>query len=155
MSCLPRVATTLKRPLATRSISSSICCSVDEGELRIVYVDVGMGGVTGFWVVGGTVGEGCTAGGRRENNEGDGAMKDRYWSITCNYSVKKKIRMFEPIKRTSFTNSPVPSRATKPASSSNKARGRGSTKLKWKDSYKDLSRSSAIRRMLAEVGEIK
>jgi hypothetical protein len=36
------VATVLKSPLATRSISSSICCSVDEGELRMVYVEWGI-----------------------------------------------------------------------------------------------------------------
>jgi len=38
---LPLVATALNKPLAILSISSSICCSVDEGELRIEYVDTG------------------------------------------------------------------------------------------------------------------
>jgi hypothetical protein len=32
----PSVATALNKPLATLSISSSICCSVEEGELRMV-----------------------------------------------------------------------------------------------------------------------
>lgn len=38
----PMVTTALKRPLAIRSISSSICCSVEDGELRSLY------DVTGF-----------------------------------------------------------------------------------------------------------
>jgi len=33
---IPRVATTLNSPLATLSISSSICCSVEEGEFKIM-----------------------------------------------------------------------------------------------------------------------
>lgn len=76
----PRVTTALKSPLATRSISSSICCSVDEGELRMPYVDVEASeldcpaGEVGGTDVGG--------GGRRENRDGDGAMKERYWSTT-------------------------------------------------------------------------
>jgi hypothetical protein len=32
---IPIVAITLKRPLATRSISFSICSSVDDGEFRM------------------------------------------------------------------------------------------------------------------------
>jgi hypothetical protein len=35
----PIVATALNSPLATRSISASICCSVDEGEFKMVYVE--------------------------------------------------------------------------------------------------------------------
>jgi len=33
---IPKVATALNNPLATLSISSSICCSVEEGEFKIV-----------------------------------------------------------------------------------------------------------------------
>ena len=36
---LPMVATTLNKPLAIRSISSSICCSLVDGELRSTYVE--------------------------------------------------------------------------------------------------------------------
>ena len=39
------MATALNKPLATRSISSSIWGSVEEGELRMAYVDKGMEGV--------------------------------------------------------------------------------------------------------------
>lgn len=78
----PIVATTLNNPLATRSISSSISCSVDDGELSLVYVEY-------TWLVGGgDDGPGVGAGGAEdggvsENNDGDGEMKERYWSITC------------------------------------------------------------------------
>jgi len=70
------VAIALNKPFATRSISSSICCSLDVGELRIEYV------VSGTVVsVGGDVAVidgGGGGGGRRENNDGEGAMKERY-----------------------------------------------------------------------------
>ena len=74
---VPSVAIALNKPFATLSISSSICCSVDDGEFRMIYVEWGMltsgaGGVV-VWTDGG--GEG---GGRRENREGEGAMKDKY-----------------------------------------------------------------------------
>ena len=67
---IPIVAMTLNRPFATRSISSSICCSVDDGEFRMVYVDKG--------IVESAAAEGWDGGGRRENREGEGAMKDKY-----------------------------------------------------------------------------
>jgi hypothetical protein len=76
-----KVAIALKSPLAIRSISSSICCSVEEGELRIVYVFCGIvasiGGVAALVDAAGGGGRG-----RRENNEGEGAMNDKYWSTT-------------------------------------------------------------------------
>jgi hypothetical protein len=74
------VATVLKSPLATRSISSSICCSVDEGELRMVYVEWGIAVGTGWDPEAVEVGRG--GGGRREKRDGEGAMKDKYWSRT-------------------------------------------------------------------------
>ena len=43
----PIVATALNKPFAMRSISSSICCSVDAGELRMAYVDGGAARVDG------------------------------------------------------------------------------------------------------------
>ena len=76
------VATTLKRPVAIRSISSSICCSDDDGELRSAYV---LGGEAGAGVAVGVAdveAEAASTGGRSENKEGDGAMKDSYWSRT-------------------------------------------------------------------------
>jgi hypothetical protein len=78
---VPRVAIALNNPFATLSISSSICCSVDDGEFRMTYVEwgiltSGVGGVVA-WTDGGGGG-----GGRRENNEGEGAIKDKYWSTT-------------------------------------------------------------------------
>lgn len=84
VSYVPIVATALKRPFAMRSISSSICCSVDAGELRIAYVDGGTDDVDGAgccWDGAGGVG------GSRENNDGEGHMKDRYWSMTCEITV--------------------------------------------------------------------
>ena len=56
---------------------------------------------------------------------------------------------------TCSTSSPVPSRATAAASSSRRALGRGSTKLRWKDSYKFFSRSYDMRLMFASVGDTK
>ena len=77
------VATTLKSPVATRSISASISCSDEEGELRIAYVEWGAV-VEGPDVLGapGVVTGALCGGGRSENSEDDGAMKDRYWSRT-------------------------------------------------------------------------
>ena len=51
--------------------------------------------------------------------------------------------------------SPVPSFAAEVANSSNNALGSGSTKLKWKDSYRHCLRSSDIRLILIRVGETK
>jgi len=78
---LPIVATTLNNPLAILSISFSISCSADCGEFRIEYevVAAGMGAGEGGGADGGPVGCG---GGRSEYSEDDGAMNDRYWSIT-------------------------------------------------------------------------
>lgn len=74
------MTTALYKPLAIRSISSSICCSDEEGELSIVYEEWGI--VLG-WTAGGLlVVEGAWEGGRRENSDGEGAMNDRYWSST-------------------------------------------------------------------------
>ena len=73
---VPIVAMALKSPLATRSVSASICCSVDEGELRMVYVECGV--VVKFGWVEVCVVAGGGGGGRRENREGEGAMKERY-----------------------------------------------------------------------------
>ena len=72
------VTTTLKIPDATRSISSSICCSVEEGELRSAYVECGWDGVEGPATAFGAVGDAAFGGGRSENKDGDGAMKDKY-----------------------------------------------------------------------------
>lgn len=68
---VPIVTTALKSPLAIRSISFSICCSVDEGELRIAYDEWGRGGDPGWEVA-----VGC--GGSKENREGEGAINDKY-----------------------------------------------------------------------------
>lgn len=69
---------TLKSPLATRSISSSISCSVEVGEFKMRYVEGRTGGtsVGGVAVVGGD----GAAGGRREKSDAEGAMNERYWS---------------------------------------------------------------------------
>jgi hypothetical protein len=75
----PVVTTALNNPLATLSISSSICCSVEEGELRVVYVETGPEKVD--WV-GDVRSGGGGGGGRREKRAGDGAINDRYWSTT-------------------------------------------------------------------------
>ena len=47
----PIVTTALYNPLAMRSISSSICCSDEEGELSIVYEEWGIAAfvVEGAW----------------------------------------------------------------------------------------------------------
>lgn len=71
------VATTLNKPFATRSISSSICCSAEVGELRMAYVECvceGPGCAGAF----GVEAEGAAGGGNRENKDGEGAMKDKY-----------------------------------------------------------------------------
>lgn len=77
--------------------------------------------------------EAAVGGGSKENRDGDGEMNDRYWSMTWKY---ERIRM-DPlqvkdvfIQQTCSTSSPVPSRATDAASSSNSALGKGSTKLR-------------------------
>lgn len=78
---IPIVATTLKRPDATRSISSSICCSVEEGELRSRYVEwlceepAGVEGVE-------DEADAAAGGGSKENKDGDGEINERYWSMT-------------------------------------------------------------------------
>jgi len=72
----PYVATALKRPFAIRSISSSIICSDDAGELSVIYDEDGS--VSVGW---GTLGlAGFGGGGRRENKDEDGAINDKYWS---------------------------------------------------------------------------
>ena len=76
MNDKPVVATALNKPFATRSISSSIWGSVEEGELRIAYVDKGVEGLGVPSDVGGG------GGGRREKREGEGDIKDKYWSMT-------------------------------------------------------------------------
>lgn len=79
---IPVVATTLNRPVAILSISASICCSLDDGELRMAYEECGGGGgAPGDEGVADGVGE--VAGGRRENSAGDGEINDKYWSSTC------------------------------------------------------------------------
>ena len=70
------MATALNKPFATRSISSSIWGSVEEGELRMAYVDKGAEGLGVPSDVGGG------GGGRREKREGEGDIKDKYWSMT-------------------------------------------------------------------------
>lgn len=72
---IPAVTTALNSSLDTRSISSSICCSVDDGEFRMVYVETGPDAVGG---VGDVIDGAGTGGGKRENSDGDGAMKDKY-----------------------------------------------------------------------------
>ena len=49
---LPIVTTALKSPFAIRSISFSICGSVDEGELRMVYDEWARGWDDPGWEVG-------------------------------------------------------------------------------------------------------
>jgi hypothetical protein len=74
---LPEVATALKRPEAMRSISSSMSCSDEDGEFRIVY-EVLTSGITG---AAGVDVEGFGAagmGGRSEKRAGEGEMKPRY-----------------------------------------------------------------------------
>ena len=70
------MATALNKPFATRSISSSIWGSVEEGELRMAYVDKG---TEGLGVLSNVCGGG---GGRRAKSEGEGDIKDKYWSMT-------------------------------------------------------------------------
>ena len=72
----PVVATALNKPFAIRSISPSIWGSVDEGELRMAYVDKGVEGL------GMPSDVGVGGGGRREKREGEGDIKDKYWSMT-------------------------------------------------------------------------
>ena len=69
------MATTLKSPQAIRSISFSIWSSEDEGEFRIKYEEGCCCDGTG-WLDMGDVGVG--GGGKREYNDPDGAMKERY-----------------------------------------------------------------------------
>lgn len=144
MAYTPIVTTVLKSPLATRSISCSICCSVDAGELRMAYVH---GGVVGPDCGVGVVIVAVTGGGKREKRDGEGAIKDRYWSRTYLKGQKRSEQDLQDLSslRTCSTESLVPSCATDAASSSRSARGSGSTKFKWKDSYRDFCKSSAIR----------
>ena len=64
-----------------RSISSSICCSDEEGELRRAYVASGGGGAG---EAAGAVDVDAVAftGGSREKRDGDGEINERYWSST-------------------------------------------------------------------------
>lgn len=85
----PIVAMALNRPLAIRSISASICCSVEEGEFRMVYVEWGVGAVAG---AAGDAVVNCGGGaGNREKSEGEGAINERYWSRT--YITKCETRI--------------------------------------------------------------
>lgn len=69
----PNVATALKRPFATRSVSSSISWSEADGEFRRAYDVVGDGiPAAGFGA------EAFGDAGKSEKSEGDGEMKDRY-----------------------------------------------------------------------------
>ena len=81
------VTTTLKRPVAIRSISSSICCSVDDGEFRSVYEENGCVVVEGPAAALGAEAGGALTGGRIEKREGEGEMNERYWSNTCKHSI--------------------------------------------------------------------
>jgi hypothetical protein len=72
----PIVTTTLNKPLAIRSISCSICCSVEEGELRMSYAYPGFGGSACGEGEGGLT----TTGGTSEKSEGEGDINDKYWS---------------------------------------------------------------------------
>lgn len=75
----PIVTTALNRPLAIRSVSSSISWSEEVGELRILYESVETGAADTV-VVFGADAEGSGSGGKRENKEAEGEMKERYWS---------------------------------------------------------------------------
>lgn len=86
------VATTLNKPVATRSISASICCSVEEGEFRSAYAECVVR--VGVAVSVGEDGVAVLTGGRRENNDGEGAMKERYWSKTWK-KVKWRSRLLK------------------------------------------------------------
>jgi hypothetical protein len=94
MGTLPRVTTTLKSPRAILSDSASISTSVAEGELRMAYeggasVSFGAGSLsfpdgrlaTWFWFDPDASGSG-TLFGNKENNEGLGTIKSRFWSQT-------------------------------------------------------------------------
>ena len=70
-SDLPIVATTLNKPFAMRSISSSICCSVADGEFKSVYDMCGA-------CVDPSASEAAGEGGNNEKSEGAGTMHDRY-----------------------------------------------------------------------------
>ena len=74
------VATTLNSPLAIRSISLSISCSDEAGELRMAYDDEAVDGPGWPGAV-----EDATAGGdggSSEYRDAEGAMNERYWSTT-------------------------------------------------------------------------
>jgi hypothetical protein len=124
---IPIVAMELNRPLAIRSISASICCSVEDGELRMVYVECGIGVVV--CPVDDVVINSDGGAGKRENSEGEGAINERYWSRTYAGDINRD-REWCQIRRACSTESPVPSRATAAASSSRSARGKGSTKFR-------------------------
>lgn len=72
VSGAPNVAIALKRPLAIRSVSSSISCSEADGEFKSAYdvIGVGMPAVLGVDALGGA--------GRSEKSDGEGEMKDKY-----------------------------------------------------------------------------
>jgi hypothetical protein len=70
----PIVATTLNNPLAIRSISLSIWSSAEEGEFKMEYEESSCDGAD--WPDMGDVAIG--GGGKREYNDADGAMKERY-----------------------------------------------------------------------------
>jgi len=70
----PIVATTLNNPLAIRPISLSIWSSAEEGEFKMEYEESCSDGPG--WPDMGDVAIG--GGGKREYNDADGAMKERY-----------------------------------------------------------------------------
>ena len=78
----PIVTTPLKSPEATRSISSSICCSEEDGELSRAYEEWGSGGAEGPAAALAVEFVAAFTGGRMEKREGEGAMNERYWSKT-------------------------------------------------------------------------
>lgn len=74
----PIVTTALKSPLAIRSTSCSISWSVEDGELRIVYVECGIVGSGRVEGVDDCAGGGGAGGGSSEKRDGEGAIKERY-----------------------------------------------------------------------------
>lgn len=75
------MATTLNSPFAIRSVSSSTCCSEVDGELSIAYEDCSSA-VDGPGCDAAVGVDGAATGGKRENNDGEGDMNERYVSTS-------------------------------------------------------------------------
>lgn len=76
------VTTAENSPFAIRSSSSSICCSDVVGEFKSAYEDCVAVERVPFGADEVLDGDGTCVGGIRENKDGDGHRKERYWSRT-------------------------------------------------------------------------